>query len=228
MNKNRLQALTMDARTSKDHGMHLNAHSSDRPWQIKKENAGGGLSKEWRLNSGAILVPIDFTNVSAEALEIGLSVAKRCNWSITLLHVIFRSYAEGFIDSSAKGRMREEAHRRAQRKLKMMAFDHRSSGVPILTMVRSGLPEYEILKVAEKMKPEMILLVRQRRHPLSRFIFGSVTEDILEVAKCPVLVVNDGVESEGLTGIAGLVQNLKDQSNRSQAKGTIRKQAKES
>src|SRR5688500_11484298 len=55
-----------------------------------------------RIHDETILVPIDFTAASYKALDYGLSIAQRLNWSVALVHVVTRSYAEGFSDSVPK------------------------------------------------------------------------------------------------------------------------------
>ena len=149
-----------------------------------------------RLHDETILVPIDFTAASYKALDYALSIAKRLNWSVALVHVVVRSYAEGFVDSIPKTDLRAAARREAQRRLDALASANRRGDLSIRSVVRDGLPEYEILRTAEKIKAKMIVLGRQDRNPLSRLIFGSVSRDILDVARCAVLVINDGIDSD--------------------------------
>src|SRR4051812_14090730 len=45
-----------------------------------------------------LLAPIDFTEPSVKALDHALSLAKRLNATVTLLHVVEGLYGEGFLD----------------------------------------------------------------------------------------------------------------------------------
>jgi len=170
--------------------------ASTRSKRREPREKNGDFSGSWRLHEETILVPIDFTTASYEALDYALSMAKNLNWSVALVHVVVRSYAEGFVDSIPKADLRAEARREARRKLNALASPTVRAEVSIRSIVRDGLPEYEILRIAENTKAKMIVLGRQDRNPLSRLIFGSVTREILDAARCPVLVINSGIDSD--------------------------------
>ena len=136
-----------------------------------------------------ILVPVDFTKSSHKALDHAILLADCLRASIVLLHVVDRIYAEGFLDTPAKRSLRTEVHRRAREKLGELAEARSNRFVPIKRVVRHGVPEYEIPRLAENMDADMIVLGRQRRNALSRLIFGSVTRDVVDTAPCPVVVV---------------------------------------
>jgi len=137
----------------------------------------------------AILVPVDFSESSNSALDYALSLAESLHASIVLLHVVDGIYAEGFLDTPTKQSVRTEAHRLAREKLDRVAEAKSNRVVPIRRVVRHGVPGYEILRFAESIGVDLIVLGSQRRHPLSRLIFGSVTRDVVDKAPCPVVVV---------------------------------------
>src|SRR5688572_18579141 len=195
MTKNRLPELKADpgrTRAVSNRKSFASTSSAKRSKKGQKSSVYGGV----RIHDETILVPIDFTAASYKALDYALSIAKRLNWSVALVHVVVRSYAEGFVDSIPKTDLRVVARREAQRKLDALASANRRADLSIRSVVRDGLPEYEILRTAEKIKAKMIVLGRQDRNPLSRLIFGSVSRDILDVARCPVLVINNGTDSD--------------------------------
>jgi nucleotide-binding universal stress UspA family protein len=64
-----------------------------------------------------------------------------------------------------------------------------SKHVPITVDIRSGLPEYEILKAAEEANAKLIVIGRKTRGAWNRWILGSVTENVLEGSRWPVLVL---------------------------------------
>ena len=82
-----------------------------------------------------------------------------------------------------------EAHRGAREKLDAVAESKSDRLVPIRHVVRHGVPEYEILRLAESMDVDLIVLGRPRRNPLSRLVFGGVNRDVVDVAPCPVVVI---------------------------------------
>ena len=136
-----------------------------------------------------VLVPVDFTESSHRALDYALLLADCIGASIVLLHVVERIYAEGFLDTPAKRNVRMEAHRGAREKLDAVAESKSDRLVPIRHVVHHGVPEYEILRLAESMDVNLIVLGRPPRNPLSRLVFGSVTRAVVDAAPCPVVVV---------------------------------------
>ena len=126
-----------------------------------------------------ILVPVDFTESSHKAFDFALLLADRLRASIVLVHVVERIYAEGFLDTPAKRNVRTEAHRRAREKLDAVAESKSDHLVPIRHVVRHGVPKYEILRLAESMDVDLIILGRPPRNPLSRLVFGSVAAPLL-------------------------------------------------
>ena len=139
-----------------------------------------------------ILVPVDFTESSHKALDYALLLADCLRASIVLIHVVERIYAEGFLDTPAKRNVRMDAHRRAMEKLDAVVeskSDKSNCLVTIRHIVRHGVPEYEILRLAESMGVDLIVLGRPPRNSLSRLVFGSVTRAVVDTAPCPVVVV---------------------------------------
>lgn len=90
---------------------------------------------------GTILVPIDFTAAADNAFDYAISVAQSLNSSITVVHVIFRSYAEVFINADQKKNARINAQHEAHRKLTSFARNARKADVRVSARVRDGLPE---------------------------------------------------------------------------------------
>jgi nucleotide-binding universal stress UspA family protein len=196
MTTNRLPELKTDPGRSRAVSNRRSFASTTRTKRSKQGEKSGVHRGSVRIHDETILVPIDFTAASYKALDHAVSIAQRLNWSVALVHVVVRSYAEGFVDSIRKTEVRAMSRREAQKKLDALASANRRSDLSIRSVIRDGLPEYEILRTAEKIKAKMIVLGRQDRNPLSRLIFGSVSRDILDVARCPVLVINNGIDSD--------------------------------
>lgn len=163
----------------------------------RKRCASAGRSK----GNGAIarkrrtlLVPVDFTESSLKAIDYALSHAKRIHATVTLLHVLEGVYGEGFFDSPARMKERTRAIGDARMKLRLIAASRMDRRVPMECVVRHGNVEYEIFRFAEGGPVHLIVLGRKTRNALSRFVFGSVTKDVIETALCPVVVVPESRE----------------------------------
>ena len=185
-NKRPIRALFLNAAKAET---EVDSRSAGRLELARSRNAARLSSYAPVQEARTILVPVDLTDSSHNALDYALLLAEGWNASIVLLHVVERMYAEGFLDTPAKRSLRTEVHRRAREKLDALAKPRSNRLVPIRRVVRHGVPEYEILRLAENMDADMIVLGRRRRSPLSRLIFGSVTRDLVDTAPCPVVVV---------------------------------------
>lgn len=137
-----------------------------------------------------ILVAVDFLPASLKAVEHAFGWAKRLHASILLLHVVDPIYTGGFVILVTKQKVRREARRRASDRIYTLANSHIVESVPVTCFVRDGLPEIEILRLAEKMSVNMIVLGRRPKNLLGRWILGSVSDDIIDLAPCPVVLVN--------------------------------------
>lgn len=145
-----------------------------------------------------ILVAVDFLSASLKAVEHAFALATRLHASILLLHVVDPTYTGGFVKLVTKQKVRLEARRRALEKINTLANSHTAEGVTVTRVVRDGLPELEILRLAEKMGVNMIVLGRRSKTPLSRWILGSVSDDIVDLAPCPVVLVNSSAAAHAL------------------------------
>lgn len=146
-----------------------------------------------------ILVAVDFLPASLKAVEHAFAMAKRLHASILLLHVVDPIYTGGFVNLVTKQKVRREARRRALERINELADSHTTEGVHVTRVVQDGLPELEILQLAEKLNVNMIVLGRRPKNPLGRWILGSVSDDIIDLAPCPVVLVN----SSAVAGIQG-------------------------
>lgn len=150
---------------------------------------GPGLSHFPR-SRPAILVAVDLLPTSLGALKHAAALAKRLDTSLLLLHVVNPVYTGGLLNMLTKQKVRQKARRRALAKIHALAQSYVDQDVPVTCDVREGLPEYEILRLAESRAVALIVLARPRRNLLGRWLWGSVSDDIIDIAPCPVLVVN--------------------------------------
>jgi hypothetical protein len=69
-------------------------------------------------------------------------------------------------------------------------------------LVQEGLPAAEILRLAPKIPSDLIVMGTHGRTGMDRLLMGSVTEQVVRKATCPVLTVKaplwtDGYVSDG-------------------------------
>ncbi len=144
-----------------------------------------------RVDWKRILVPIDFSDASRSALEVGADLAKRFGASLTLLHaypVPGYTFPDGSFVASAK--MMDELAEQAKRHLaewKEIAAGLGHPGAEASTAV--GEPAHEILAFAREARTDLIVLGTHGRTGLQHALMGSVAERVVRRAPCPVLTV---------------------------------------
>jgi len=135
-----------------------------------------------------ILVPIDFSDCSLDALEYAVQVARRSGASIRLLHVLEPvSYGLDFtlLHTSKQEHMKEVMGQRLSDLAKALA----TAQVPTDVELRGGLPSDSILDGAKTMPADLIVMGTHGRRGLSHTLGGSVAEAVLRKSSCPVLTV---------------------------------------
>lgn len=137
----------------------------------------------------AILAPVDFGESCQTSVDYAARMAAQSNASVVLLHVIERINPLGLLNVKSRRKIKSAAHDRACGHLAAIAARYDASRVPIQCLVRDGLIEYEILRLAESGDISLIVLGRSRRVILQRLLFGDVVDDVVACARCPVLVV---------------------------------------
>jgi nucleotide-binding universal stress UspA family protein len=135
-----------------------------------------------------ILAPIDFSDHSRLALDHAVAIARWYDATVTLLHVVqplegLEIYSLGAL---ALGQSRRDE---LLAELRRFAADESAGAVPIESRLREGRPIVEILKQADEMQADLLVLGSHGRSGIDRLLLGSVTEKALRRATCPVLVV---------------------------------------
>ena len=135
-----------------------------------------------------ILVPLDFSRSSMEALNYAVELAKSFAATVHLLHVTAPDEAAS---AGAAHLLRQTADSlmSAREKLAKVHEDHFSSFWPANSHVRSGHPFHEICQQAREIDADLIVLATRGHSGLKRLLLGSTAERVLRFAPCPVLVV---------------------------------------
>jgi nucleotide-binding universal stress UspA family protein len=135
-----------------------------------------------------ILVPVDFSDCSLDALEYAVVVAQQAKASIMLLHVLEPvSYGLDFTLSHV--RTREHVRESWTKRLKELTSSHQHSHVAMEFQLRGGLPADSILDSAQTLPCDLIVMGTHGRRGISHALSGSVAEAVLRKSHCPVIAV---------------------------------------
>lgn len=138
-----------------------------------------------------ILVPVDFSEHSNQALRFAADLAQRYDASLELLHVFHvMTYAlpEGYVVPSADQlELIMKTYRVQLVAAKQAALDAGAPNVET-TLLQGGVAS-EILREVRDRNCDLIVMGTHGRSGAKHLLIGSVAEHIVRVAPCPVLTV---------------------------------------
>jgi nucleotide-binding universal stress UspA family protein len=131
-----------------------------------------------------ILHPTDFTDYSNYAFRLACSLARDYGARLLVLHVTppVVVYGERLALPPPPAPKEPLVARLAQ----LVAQDPK---VPMQHRLAEGDAATEILRVAQEIKPELIVMGTHGRTGLGRLLMGSVAEQVVRRAPCPVVTV---------------------------------------
>ena len=135
-----------------------------------------------------ILVPVDFSDCSLDALEYAAVVAQQAKASLLLLHVL-EPVSYGLDFTLGHSRTREQVREIWTKRLEELAASLRVRQVPVEPQLRGGLPADSILDSARTLPCDLIVMGTHGRRGISHAFSGSVAEAVLRKALCPVIAV---------------------------------------
>ena len=149
-----------------------------------------------------ILHPTDFSDPSRQAFQLAWSLARDHGAKLIVLHVsppllIYGEFGAVAQTDIQNDQLREE--------LEQVVGPDRS--VPLEHRLEEGDPASHIVRLAEDTGSDLIVMGTHGRTGLRRWLLGSVAEQVMRRAHCPVLTVK-AVEAEKALApqMAGAVQ----------------------
>jgi nucleotide-binding universal stress UspA family protein len=135
-----------------------------------------------------ILHPTDYSDTSAYALQIAADLARLHQATILVLHVAETLGPENVTYGEAISELEPAGYRRRlEEDLRRQV--PAPSGTSIQYLLSEGDPSREIDRVAREHYADLIVMGTHGRTGLSRLLTGSIAEEIIRTASCPVLVI---------------------------------------
>ena len=135
-----------------------------------------------------MLVPVDFSDCSLDALEYGALIAQRSNTSLKLFHVL-EPVSYGLDFTLPQMAQRESSKTAITKRLSDFVSALTSLGLASDFLISGGLPADSILDAARAQSVDVIVMGTHGRRGLSHALCGSVAESVLRRSSCPVLTV---------------------------------------
>jgi nucleotide-binding universal stress UspA family protein len=138
-----------------------------------------------------ILVAVDFSEATGVVLKAAAQQAQALTAHLWLIYVAeaqpdFVGYEAG------PPTVREElaVHlRQRHQELQQRAEELRRSGIQVTALMEQGPTAVTLLHQAERLKADLLIVGSHGRGAMLHLLLGSVSEQVLKKATCPVLVV---------------------------------------
>lgn len=139
-----------------------------------------------------ILVPVDFSDHSARALEAAMALARTFGAELHLLHC----YQINVGAISPYGIVLPESFERDVREAALTRLAEwrdkvSAEGIPVEEHITPQFPSEAIVQKAEELPADLIVMGTRGLTGLKHVLLGSVAERTLRLAPCPVLTVKE-------------------------------------
>ena len=135
-----------------------------------------------------ILYPTDFSENARYALPLACSLARDHGAQLIILHVDLPPVSHGEeVARRQDGSYREQLWRNLQ------TVEPPDSSIYVERVLAEGDPVAEILCVAQEYHCDLIVMGTHGRTGLRRLLMGSVAEEVVRKAPCPVVTVKNPI-----------------------------------
>jgi len=132
-----------------------------------------------------ILCPIDLNKLSIAALEIASAFAAQNDATVSIVHVV-PSPLPGPLE------LVPDWEQTVNTKLLRLARKHFGDRVRWDTIILRGDPAQAIVRAADDLEAELIVMATHGYEGINRFLLGSVAEQVVREAPIPVLTIWPG------------------------------------
>lgn len=143
------------------------------------------------LNLHSILCPTDFSEFSEKSIEYACELAEKFHAELHLLNVLqdYDAVAPGTGEVSPFTDWLPELRKQSQEQLAKIPGPEWTAKLPVHRTTQVGAPIDEIVKYAKEHNIDLIVQGTHGRRGVKHMLLGSVAENIVRYAPCPVLTV---------------------------------------
>jgi nucleotide-binding universal stress UspA family protein len=153
---------------------------------VKADKSGGSAAAIGAIKR--IVVPIDLSSCSLDALEYAVQFAKQIGASITILHAMEPvAYGLDFSLSHAKDWKRQREY--LEERLTILSACLTSFGIKTDHVLKPGLPVDSLASYVNGHMFDLMIMGTHGRRGLSHLLLGSTAGAMLRHVSCPVLTV---------------------------------------
>lgn len=138
-----------------------------------------------------ILVPVDGSTYSLKAFRIALDIAKNNNAKIHVLTCLEKEdVGAWYIDKRTNKKIMNDAKKFAKDFLSKLEKPAKDANIPIsLNILETKSISNQIITFSNSNKIDLIVIGSHGRGGFNKFLLGSVSNKVSQMAKCPVMIV---------------------------------------
>ncbi|MBD5298735.1 MAG: universal stress protein [Bacteroides sp.] len=213
-------------------GVRVKINERNLPLALKITESGEGYSAakvEMKMagTSGNLLIPIDFSDYSMLACRMGFELAKRLSLHPLIMNTYVTPYFggnlaysdgldgtgptgvdDGIAEMEADRSLREDSESRMREfsaKIKKAQGEGTLPNIKFTTMVSEGVPEDVIGEYCRLTPPALIVMATRGESKKKEDLVGSVTAEVLDSCRVPVLAIPENFRFESVEAIDKLL-----------------------
>ena len=142
-----------------------------------------------------VLYATDFSAASLAAWSCAAGIAKVCQAELVILHVVppLTAPPEGFFSAEVFSRYWEAARDEAEAEIGKLVAHAELGSLKVRSRVDKGRAAEHILAAAAEEQAGLVVVGTAGRSGLQRVFIGSVADEVLRLAACPVVTVGPAV-----------------------------------
>lgn len=145
----------------------------------------------------SLLVPVDFSRNSLEAVNLALFFAKKMGCRLKLLHVVRDATLDSQGGAKVRKKYMQHLEKAAQGLMTEFLSKHninkkaKSNDCEVEAVMTTGVPLEIIIQEADKGKHGMIVMGASGKTEISKLLLGSVAERVIQLSKIPVVIAKN-------------------------------------
>ena len=144
----------------------------------------------------SILVPIDFSDYSKNALKYAAKFALQFKAKMYLVYVVEPMIypADFSMGQVAIPSTDIDLQKRGDEELKNLAKNYIDSSLEVETIIKTGKPFVEIHETALEKDIDLIIMATHGHTGVEHLLFGSTAEKVVRKSPCPVLTLREPIK----------------------------------
>jgi nucleotide-binding universal stress UspA family protein len=163
------------------------------------------------------MIPVDFSQHSLSAARVGCFIAKKCNATIHLVHIVKAPEDWEILSEAQQNRNAEIKNKISEAELEAKRFTNLPifETVTVIPRVFGGVPYKTILEYAAAYKTDLIIMGAHGISESPQLFIGSTAQKVIRNATCLVLSVKKNFKPIALNRILFVSDFLEEGANKS-------------